>query len=110
METACFLSGLGSSVSVVVRSKILRSFDNQIVRQLEDQLIEKENMNIFNKSAVKNIEKLENGKMRVTIQIEGQNDNIMDDIDCVVLAVGRELNPEALGLNLVKGVNINKKR
>lgn len=110
METACFLSGLGSSVSVVVRSKILRSFDNQIVRQLEDQLIEKENMNIFNKSAVKNIEKLENGKMRVTIQIEGQNDNIMDDIDCVVLAVGRELNPEALGLNLVKGVNINQKR
>ena len=110
METACFLAGLGSSVTVVVRSKILRSFDNQVVSQLENQLLEKENMRILNKSSVKNIEKLSNGQMNVTLNINGENEEIMQEVDCVVLAVGRELHPESFGLDLIKDVTINSKR
>ena len=109
METACFLSGLGSSVTVVVRSKILRSFDNQVVSQLENKLSENENMRILNKSSVKNIEKLSNGQMKVVLNING-DEEIMNEVDCVVLAVGRELKPESFGLDLVKNVTINQNR
>jgi pyruvate/2-oxoglutarate dehydrogenase complex dihydrolipoamide dehydrogenase (E3) component len=109
METACYLAGLGSSVSVVVRSKILRSFDQQVVRHLEEKLSEEDNMNILIESKVKQIHKMENGKMNVDLDIKGKSQTIKD-VDCVVLAVGRSFQPETLGLDKVKEIKLNPQR
>lgn len=109
METACFLAGLGSNVSVVVRSKILRTFDQQVVRQLEEKLEQEDNMNIYLQSRVKKIDKLENGKMNVYVVIDNQ-EQMISDVECVVLAVGRTLNSQNLGLDQVSGVKLNSNR
>ena len=110
METACFLAGLGSSVSVVVRSKILRSFDDQVVRQLEENLEQIENMDILNKAQVKEIKKNNDGTMEVRVHSEGQSEKIISGVDCVVLAIGRDFNPKHIGLDSVKEVVINQRR
>lgn len=109
METACYLAGLGSSVSVVVRSQILRSFDQQVVRQLEDQLQNEENLEILIGSKVTKIVKSDDGRLEVSIFVEGQ-ENVVSDVDCVVLAVGRYFNTDSSGLNTVEEVRINSSR
>jgi pyruvate/2-oxoglutarate dehydrogenase complex dihydrolipoamide dehydrogenase (E3) component len=109
METACFLAGLGSSVSVVVRSKILRSFDQQVVRQLEERLEQEENMNILLQSRVTRIDKMEDGKMDVSVVVEGK-EKVISGVECVVLAVGRTLNSSTLGLDKISDVKLNPNR
>jgi pyruvate/2-oxoglutarate dehydrogenase complex dihydrolipoamide dehydrogenase (E3) component len=110
METACFLAGLGSQVSVVVRSKVLRTFDQQVVRQLEEHLSSDPNLNILNKAKVKEIQKKEDGLMDVKVQIEGESEQVFSNVDCVVLAVGREFVPKHIGLDSVKDVSIDSRR
>lgn len=109
METACYLAGLGSSVSVVVRSRILRSFDQQVVRQLEEQLQKEENLDILIESRVTQIVKSDDGRLQVSVSV-GNQERVISDVDCVVLAVGRNFDVGMSGLDKVGNVRINASR
>lgn len=109
METACYLAGLGSSVTVVVRSQVLRSFDQQVVRQLEEQLQREENLEILKSAKPIGLTKLKNGQIDVSLEVDGKQ-SLLLGVDCVVLAVGRAFDADASGLGALKDVKLHPQR
>ena len=73
LECAGFLTGIGCFVTVLVRSILLRGFDQDMAERIQPYMEEK-GTEFIRPGTVKSIEKLENGKLKVTIQDKEGNE------------------------------------
>jgi len=105
LECGGFLHGLGYDVTIMVRSILLRGFD-QGMAQLIGKYMENCGIKFIRPATPNKVEKLENGKLRVEFKNHETGDISFDIYDTVLMAVGRK--PETYKLSLDKcGVKLN---
>ena len=68
LETAGFLAGMGFDVTVIVRSILLRGFDEDIGKKIGVYMAEKCNVNFQYDTVIEEITKTESGSKRVTLK------------------------------------------
>jgi thioredoxin reductase (NADPH) len=95
LECAGFLNGLGYDTTVMVRSILLRGFDQDIAEKIGQYMSEK-GMKFIRPSVPENIELVEDGKKRVTWTIDGKQQS--DVFDTVLVATGRVADTSKLNL------------
>jgi thioredoxin reductase (NADPH) len=101
LECAGFLHAFGYDTTIMVRSILLRGFDQQIAG-LVGQHMEKQGIKFIKKKTPSSFEKTDNGKVKVTY------DGGSDEFDTVLLAIGRY--PDLEGVNLAAaGVEVHPK-
>ncbi|KAG2466515.1 GSHR protein, partial [Polypterus senegalus] len=108
VEMAGILSALGSKTSLILRQgKVLRSFDSLISTNCTQEL-EKAGIDLWKNSQVKSVRKDDKG-LEVTVMTrkadEQEKTSTIQDVDCLLWAIGREpntkeMNLEVLGLKL----------
>lgn len=99
LECAGFLRGLGNDVTVMVRSILLRSFDQGSATRV-GQYMELKGTKFIYKAVPEKIEKTEDGKKRVFWK--DTNGNVQSEVyDTVLVAVGRTANTKYLNLEAV---------
>ncbi|RHY62969.1 hypothetical protein DYB38_001757 [Aphanomyces astaci] len=102
LECAGFLKGQGFDVTIMVRSILLRGFDQDIARRIGEYMESESGIAFIKESVPTSIVKLENGQFQVT-HTTGQ-----DVYDTVLNATGRS--PDVQKLNLdAAGVALNPK-
>mmetsp|Transcript_117801 Transcript_117801/g.345087 ORF Transcript_117801/g.345087 Transcript_117801/m.345087 type:complete len:484 (-) Transcript_117801:70-1521(-) len=99
LECAGFLAGLGFDVSVMVRSILLRGFDQQCADMIGSYM-EKHGIKFIRGTVPSKFEKTESGQVRVFVK-----DEVFGVYDTVLMAVGRTgcagwLNCQAAGLEV----------
>jgi len=109
LECAGFLATLGLDTTVMVRSILLRGFDQQMAGKIGDYM-EEHGVNMIRECVPTSIEKLEEGapgKLRVSGKY---NDGTLfsDEFNTVIFAIGRDACTEGLGLEEI-GVKLNPK-
>jgi thioredoxin reductase (NADPH) len=93
LECAGFVAGLeAGETKVLVRSKPLRTFDQDTVQYVVDYMTKKSGVQIIEGALPKSIEKLPNGKLLVSYK------DVEEEFDTVLAAIGRT--PDLSGLNL----------
>ncbi|XP_044734288.1 thioredoxin reductase 1, mitochondrial isoform X3 [Chrysoperla carnea] len=105
LECAGFLNGLGFDATVMVRSVLLRGFDQQMAKIIEDSMTNK-GVKFLHRCLPKSVKKLPDNKL----EVEWSNDkgeSFTDTFDTLLLAVGRraltkELNLENAGVVTVQ--------
>jgi thioredoxin reductase (NADPH) len=109
LETAGFVAGLGFDTSVMVRSILLRGFDEECAKRI-GEYSEKKGVKFIRETVPSKFEKTADGKVRVFV-----NDKEFDIYDTVFVAIGRTgcgswLNLEAVGIAYDKNgkVSVNK--
>jgi thioredoxin reductase (NADPH) len=104
LECAGFLTGMGNDVTVMVRSVLLRTFDQACAKKVGSYM-ELRGTKFIHGSIPSNVEKLENGKKKVTWT---DKDGIerSEEYDNVLVAIGRTANTAYLNLEST-GVQIN---
>lgn len=112
LECAGFLKGLGYDVTVMVRSILLRGFDQQMANIVGDYM-EKHNMKFIRNAVPTEIVKVkgpEDGKAgEYIVKYKGENGEILEETyNTILFAVGREALTDSLGLDKV-GVKTNPK-
>ncbi|KAJ5080331.1 thioredoxin reductase 1 cytoplasmic [Anaeramoeba ignava] len=106
LETAGFLKSFGYDTTVMVRSQILRKFDQQIANLIQKNM-EKKGIKFMINTTVKNIEK-QKENYEVTFCEHDLKHQKLENFETVISAIGRD--PRTFGLNLEKiGVSMNKK-
>jgi thioredoxin reductase (NADPH) len=96
LECAGFLTGLGNDVTIMVRSVLLRSFDQSAATRV-GKFMETKGTKFIYKAVPEAIEKLEDGRKRVTYK--DQDGNLQSEIyDSVLSAIGRYANTPYLNL------------
>lgn len=106
LECAGFLKGLGYDATVMVRSVVLRGFDQQMAEIVTGAMVEK-GINFLFKTIPKSVEKLEDGRLLVKYtNAEGAEGS--DIYDTVLFAIGRKPLTEDLKLNNA-GIEIHPK-
>jgi thioredoxin reductase (NADPH) len=104
LECAGFLSGLHQgNITIAVRSKLLRGFDDNVVQAVETYMALVSHIIIKKNITIKLIEKMENGKLIVCF-----SDNTEEIYDTVLVAVGRYADTNRLGLENI-GIKIHEK-
>ena len=93
LECASFLSGFGYDTTVMIRSILLRGFDQQMAGMVGDAMEKNLRTKFIHESVPQKLEKMENGKIKVTWK-GGQ-----DIFDTVLAAIGRDADTKGLGLN-----------
>lgn len=89
LECAGFLKGLGYDATILVRSIVLRGFDQQMAQVVTDSMVEK-GVHIKMGSKPQSIEKQADGKLLVKYSFNDKPDDIIaDTFDTVLFAVGR---------------------
>ncbi|ETV78270.1 hypothetical protein H257_08436 [Aphanomyces astaci] len=102
LECAGFLKGQGFDVTIMVRSILLRGFDQDIARRIGEYMESESGIAFIKESVPTSIVKLENGQFQVT-HTTGQ-----DVYDTILNATGRS--PDVQKLNLdAAGVALNPK-
>lgn len=86
----------------MVRSIVLRGFDQPIANKIKD-FMEKHGSKFINESVPLRFDKAENGRIKVSYKNTKENTNNEDEFDTVLLAIGRS--PETSRLNL-EGVGV----
>uniref|UniRef100_A0A914WQK5 glutathione-disulfide reductase n=1 Tax=Plectus sambesii TaxID=2011161 RepID=A0A914WQK5_9BILA len=95
------LANLGSDTHLLIRyDHVLRNFDNTIHEALTEA-IEKGPVTLHKKTQITSVEKRSDGKLT----LKTTNGGVIDDVDCLIWAVGRD--PHTKNLNLDK-VGIKK--
>ncbi|XP_076807803.1 thioredoxin reductase 1, cytoplasmic-like [Clavelina lepadiformis] len=110
LECAGFLKGIGLDVSVMVRSIFLRGFDQQMAEKVGSYL-EQEGVTIYRKYVPVKIEQIaegEPGLYRVTAKNTETGEEITEEYNTVVIAIGRESATKSIGLENA-GVVYNSK-
>lgn len=103
LESAGFLNGLGFDTTVMVRSILLRGFDQDIAEKIGHSM-ERRGVKFVNNIVPTRFEKnRDNGRVKVFVSSEGGDDMLFDEYDTVLMAVGRngcanQLNLEAAGV------------
>ncbi|CAJ0958454.1 unnamed protein product [Ranitomeya imitator] len=109
LECAGFLSGLGLDVTVMVRSILLRGFDQQMADKIGEHMEEHgvKFIKHFVPTKIEQIEAGTPGKLKVTSQSTDGRE-ITEEYNTVLLAIGRDACTRKIGLD-IPGVKINEK-
>jgi len=111
LENAGFLSGMGKNVTIMVRSILLRGFDQQIAEKIGEHMENKCGINFVRKCVPTKLERIEEGANKGMVRVHGdyQDGTSYEDIfNTVMFAVGRQAETENLGLGPI-GVTLNPK-
>ncbi|EDO38228.1 predicted protein [Nematostella vectensis] len=109
LECAGFLAAMGLDVTVVVRSILLRGFDQQMAEKA-GSFMETHGVKFKRPAVPTKVEQLEEGspgKLRVHYKLEGGEEGHLD-CNTVVFAIGRDACTTGIGLEKV-GVKLNPK-
>jgi thioredoxin reductase (NADPH) len=96
LECAGFLSGLGYDTTVMVRSILLRGFDQQIAEQIGAYMAET-GTKFIRPAVPTHIDKQEDGKLKVSWTVDGGGES-SDVFDTVFVATGRGADTAKLNL------------
>ncbi|XP_043934345.1 thioredoxin reductase 3 [Protopterus annectens] len=110
LECAGFLAGIGLDVTVMVRSILLRGFDQQMANNA-GKYMEENGVKFIKKFVPTKIEQLEAGqpgRLKVTAKSTESEDTIQGEYNTVLIAVGRDACTGKIGLEKV-GVKVNEK-
>jgi thioredoxin reductase (NADPH) len=109
LETAGFCAAFGFDTTVMVRSILLRGFDEEVAKRIGDYM-EKKGCKFVRETVPSKFEKTADGKVKVFV-----NDKEYDIYDTVFVAIGRTgcggwLNLEAVGIPYDKNgkITVNK--
>lgn len=114
LECAGFLRGIGNDVTVMVRSILLRGFDQDMAERVRAHMM-KHGIKFVNAVPSK-YEKIEEptdekpGLIRVYVERvspDGNKETITEDYNTVLMAIGRNAVTDNLGLNIV---NVNRSK
>jgi len=109
LECAGFLQGVGVQATVMVRSILLRGFDQQMAGKIGEYM-EEHGVNFVRECVPTKIEKLEDGqpaKLRVTGKYNDGTE-FVDEFNTVIFAIGRDACTKNIGLESI-GVALNPK-
>ncbi|GMF53182.1 unnamed protein product [Phytophthora fragariaefolia] len=107
LECAGFLKGMGYDVKVMVRSILLRGFDQDMANKIGEYMEVQSGIEFIRKTVPHSITKLENGQLLVKWVTE-DGENCEEAFDTVLNATGRD--PDVAELGLAKaGVKLNEK-
>lgn len=101
LECAGFLHGLGNDVTVMVRSILLRGFDQEIAEKIGDYMSKEEGIKFIRPAVPVSVQVIEEGKtddegrytpglLRVTAKILDTNEEIVQEYNTVIWAIGRD--------------------
>uniref|UniRef100_A0A3P9LNQ3 thioredoxin-disulfide reductase (NADPH) n=1 Tax=Oryzias latipes TaxID=8090 RepID=A0A3P9LNQ3_ORYLA len=110
LECGGFLAGLGLDVTVMVRSILLRGFDQDMANRAGDHM-EEHGVKFIRKFVPVKIEELEAGspgRLKVTAKSTETDEIIEGEYNTVLIAVGRNACTERVGLDKA-GVRVNPK-
>ena len=109
LECAGFLKGVGKDVTVMVRSILLRGFDQQMANLIGDYM-EKGGIKFIKESVPIEITRIKEGEPgEFLVKYKNGKDQILEEkFNTVILAVGRDPCTKELGLDKV-GVKLNPK-
>ncbi|XP_040611096.1 thioredoxin reductase 1, cytoplasmic isoform X1 [Mesocricetus auratus] len=110
LECAGFLAGIGLDVTVMVRSILLRGFDQDMANKIGEHM-EEHGVKFIRQFVPIKVEQIEAGtpgRLRVTAQSTNSEETIEGEFNTVLLAVGRDSCTRKIGLETV-GVKINEK-
>jgi len=111
LECAGFLAGFGLDTTVMVRSILLRGFDQEMANMVGKGL-EHHKVKFLRTTTPKKIEKLDNGKLKVTYVTKGEDEKepeeSSDVFDTVLVAIGRTADTKNLNLPSA-GVKVDPK-
>lgn len=110
LECAGFLHGIGLDVTIMVRSILLRGFDQEMANRIGEYM-EKEGIKFIKKCVPAKVERLEEGqpgKIRVTGKMLETGEEVTDEYNTVLFAIGRDACTTGIGLEKI-GVNMNPK-
>ncbi|KAE8615169.1 hypothetical protein XENTR_v10008431 [Xenopus tropicalis] len=109
LECAGFLAGLGLDVTVMVRSILLRGFDQQMANMIGEYM-EEHGVKFIKQCVPTKIEQIEAGtpgRLKVTSQASDGAETT-EEYNTVLLAIGRDACTRNIGLE-IPGVKINEK-
>ncbi|XP_075065408.1 thioredoxin reductase 1, cytoplasmic [Mixophyes fleayi] len=109
LECAGFLAGLGLNVTVMVRSILLRGFDQQMANKIGEHM-EEHGVKFIKHFVPIKIEQMEAGtpgRLKVTSQ-SADGAEMIEEYNTVLLAIGRDACTRNIGLD-IPGVRINEK-
>ena len=102
VEMAGILKSLGSDVMLMIRyDEVLRSFDKMISRAVTKE-VQDMGINLLKSRNIVNVEK----KSNETLAITTDKGDLLDEVDCLLWAIGRTPNTKDLGLETA-GVETN---
>ncbi|XP_029358359.1 thioredoxin reductase 3 isoform X2 [Echeneis naucrates] len=110
LECGGFLAGLGLDVTIMVRSILLRGFDQEMANRAGEHM-EEHGVKFLRKFVPVKVEELEAGtpgKLRVTAKSTETNEFIEGEYNTVLIAVGRDACTGKIGLDKI-GVKVNSK-
>ena len=100
LECAGFLNSFGFDTSVMVRSRVLRRFDEQMGDLIQRDM-ENRGIHFIERSLPDRVEKQNDGKLRVDWTVNNVTKK-SDVFDTVLFATGRRACTDALNLSAVK--------
>ncbi|XP_070612376.1 thioredoxin reductase 1, cytoplasmic isoform X2 [Erythrolamprus reginae] len=109
LECAGFLAGLGLDVTVMVRSILLRGFDQDMANKIGEHM-EEHGIKFIKQYVPTKIEQIKEGTpglLKVTAQATQSSEIIEGEYNTVLLAIGRDACTKKIGLQKV-GVRINE--
>merc|ERR1712112_513965 len=109
LECAGFLAGVGCDATVMVRSILLRGFDQQMANKIGEYM-EEHGVNMVRECVPTSIEKIEDGapgKLKVVGKYKDGTEYV-DEYNTVIFAIGRDACTNKIGLDKV-GVKLNPK-
>lgn len=104
LECAGFLNGIGKEVTVMVRSILLRGFDQQIAAKIREDM-EILEIDFIDEATPSKFEKQDDGKIKVYYNQGGME--VTAVFDTVLLAIGRSMCTPLLNLENA-GLKVNK--
>nr|KAF6373521.1 EP300 interacting inhibitor of differentiation 3 [Pipistrellus kuhlii] len=110
LECAGFLAGIGLDVTVMVRSILLRGFDQDMANKIGEHM-EEHGVKFIKQFVPIKIEQIEAGTpglLKVVAQSTNSDQTIEGEYNTVLLAIGRDACTRNIGLETV-GVKINEK-
>ncbi|XP_045390223.1 thioredoxin reductase 3 isoform X3 [Lemur catta] len=111
LECAGFLAGLGLDVTVMVRSIVLRGFDQEMAEKVSSYMEQQHGVKFLRKFVpvmVQQLEKGSPGKLKVVAKSTEGPETIDGIYNTVLLAIGRDSCTRKIGLDKI-GVKINEK-
>ncbi|KAJ3602818.1 hypothetical protein NHX12_030566 [Muraenolepis orangiensis] len=110
LECGGFLAGLGLDVTVMVRSILLRGFDQDMANRAGEHM-EEHGVKFLRKYVPVKVEEIEAGapgRLKVTAKSTESDEVIEGEYNTVLIAVGRDACTDKIGLD-VAGVQVNPK-